>query len=129
MNLFKKKKSSIDKSEILSISTLQKEIEILLETKINPQVAMHGGSIEFREWDADNGILYLFLKGACSGCSMSSETLKMGVENMIKHYFPEVKLVEGIDDPNSDVGPYYELCIILIGKSYGQTQKGNLKQS
>ena len=37
MNLFKKKKSSIDKSEILSISTLQKEIEILLETKINPQ--------------------------------------------------------------------------------------------
>ena len=38
---------------------------------------------------------------------MSSETLKMGVENMIKHYFPEVKLVEGIDDPNSDVDPYY----------------------
>ena len=107
MNLFKKKKSSIDKSEILSISTLQKEIEILLETKINPQVAKHGGNLEFRVWDADNGILYLFLKGACSGCSMSSETLKMGVENMIKHYFPEVKLVEGIDDPNSDVDPYY----------------------
>ena len=50
MNLFKKKKSS-----------LEKEIEILLESKINPQVAMHGGRIEFREWDADNGILYLFL--------------------------------------------------------------------
>ena len=96
MNMFKKKKSSI-----------QKEIEILLESRINPQVAMHGGSIEFREWDADNGILYLFLKGACSGCSMSSETLKAGVESMIKHYFPEVKLVEGIDDPNSDVDPYY----------------------
>ena len=86
MNLLKKKKSS-----------LEKEIEILLESKINPQVAMHGGRIEFREWDADNGILYLFLKGACSGCSMSSATLKTGVENMVKHYFPEVKLVEGID--------------------------------
>ena len=107
MNLFKKKKPSIDKSEIISSSTLQKEIEILLESKINPQVAMHGGSIEFREGDADNGILYLFLKGACSGCSMSSATLKMGVENMVKHYFPEVKLIEGIDDPNSDVDPYY----------------------
>ena len=107
MNLFKKKKSSIDKSEILSNSTLEKEIEILLESKINPQVAMHGGRIEFREWDADNGFLYLFLKGACSGCSMSSATLKMGVENMVKHYFPEVKLVEGIDDPDSEVDPYY----------------------
>ncbi len=40
-------------------------------------------------------------------CAMSSATLKMGVENMIKHYFPEVKLVEGIDDPNSNVDPYY----------------------
>ena len=96
MNLFKKKKSS-----------LEKEIEILLESKINPQVAMHGGRIEFREWDADNGILYLFLRGACSGCSMSSATLKMGVENMVKHYFPEVKLLEGIDDPDSEVDPYY----------------------
>jgi len=38
---------------------------------------------------------------------MSSATLKMGVENMVKHYFPEVKLVEGIDDPDSEVDPYY----------------------
>ena len=107
MNLFNKKKSSIDESEILSISIFEKEIENLLESKINPQVAQHGGSIEFREWDADNGILYLFLKGACSGCSMSSATLKTGVENMVKHYFPEVKLVEGIDDPDSEIDPYY----------------------
>lgn len=107
MNLFKKKKSSIDESEILSISIFEKEIEKLLESKINPQVAQHGGSIEFREWDADNGILYLFLKGACSGCSMSSATLKTGVETMVKHYFPEVKLVEGIDDPDSEIDPYY----------------------
>jgi Fe-S cluster biogenesis protein NfuA len=96
MKLFNKKKSS-----------LEKEIIILLESKINPSVAMHGGNISFKEWDEDNGILYLFLQGACSGCAMSSATLKMGVENMIKHYFPEVKLVEGIDDPNSNVDPYY----------------------
>ena len=96
MNLLKKKKSS-----------LEKEIEILLESRINPQVAMHGGRIEFREWDADNGILYLFLQGACSGCAMSSVTLKQGVEGMIKHYIPEVKSVEGIDDPQSNIDPYY----------------------
>ena len=88
-------------------SSLEKEIVILLESKVNPSVAMHGGHISFREWVEDNGILYLFLQGACSGCAMSSATLKIGVENMIKHYFPEVKLVEGIDDPNSDVDPYY----------------------
>ena len=38
---------------------------------------------------------------------MSSATLKTGVENMVKHYFPEVKLVEGIDDPDSEIDPYY----------------------
>ena len=87
--------------------SLLNEIEILLETKINPSVAMHGGLIEFREWDENTGTLYLFLKGACSGCAMSSVTLKRGVEGMIKHYIPEVKTIEGIDDPDSEVKPYY----------------------
>ena len=87
--------------------SLINEIEILLETRINPSVAMHGGLIEFREWDENTGTLYLFLKGACSGCAMSSVTLKQGVEGMIKHYIPEVKMIEGIDDPDSDVNPYY----------------------
>ena len=87
--------------------SLLNEIESLLETKINPSVAMHGGLIEFREWDENTGTLYLFLKGACSGCAMSSVTLKQGVEGMIKHYIPEVKTIEGIDDPDSEVKPYY----------------------
>ena len=87
--------------------SLINEIEILLETKINPSVAMHGGMSEYREWDENTGTLYLFLRGACSGCAMSSVTLKQGVEGMIKHYIPEVIKVEGIDDPDSDVNPYY----------------------
>ena len=91
----------------MKTNSLKKEIEILLETKINPSVAMHGGRIDFRDWDEDNGILYLFLQGACSGCAMSSVTLKQGVEGMIKHYIPEVKSVEGIDDPQSNIDPYY----------------------
>ena len=88
-------------------NSLISEIKSLLETRINPSVAMHGGLIEFREWDEDTGILYLFLRGACSGCAMSSVTLKQGVEEMIKHYIPEVKKIEGIDDPDSEVNPYY----------------------
>ena len=47
------------------------------------------------------------MSGACSGCAMSTATLKMGVENILKHYVPEVALVEGRDDPNSEVAPYY----------------------
>ena len=49
----------------------------------------------------------MFLTGACSGCAMSSATLKMGIENMLKYYVPEVLAVEGVEDPNSTVNPYY----------------------
>ena len=49
----------------------------------------------------------MFLTGACSGCAMSSATLKMGIENMLKYYVPEVHAVEGVEDPNSNVDPYY----------------------
>ena len=49
----------------------------------------------------------MFLTGACSGCAMSSATLKMGIENMLKYYVPEVHAVEGVEDPNSTVDPYY----------------------
>ena len=50
----------------------------------------------------------VFLSGACSGCAMSTLTLKMGIENMLKYYIPEVLAVEGIEDPNSTVSPYYQ---------------------
>ena len=47
------------------------------------------------------------MSGACSGCSMSSATLKMGVERLLQHHIPEIALVEGVDDPDSEVSPYY----------------------
>jgi Fe-S cluster biogenesis protein NfuA len=49
----------------------------------------------------------MFMSGACSGCASSTLTLKMGIENMLTHYVPEVQSVEGVDDPNSGVDPYY----------------------
>ena len=64
------------------------QIEELLETRVRPAVARDGGDITFQSFD--NGIVYLQMKGACSGCPTSMATLKMGVENMLKHYIPEV---------------------------------------
>lgn len=81
------------------------EIEALLESHVKPAVAGHGGNIEFISYD--NGRLMLQLGGACSGCAGSTMTLKMGVENMMKHYIPEIEIVEAQDDPFSTVDPFY----------------------
>ena len=67
-------------------------IKDLIETRVRPAVANDGGDITFRGFK--EGIVYLHMKGACSGCPSSSATLKAGVENMLKHYVPEVTRVE-----------------------------------
>jgi Fe-S cluster biogenesis protein NfuA len=70
------------------------EIKDLLDTRIRPSVAQDGGDILFDRYEPDTGIVWLQMRGACSGCPSSSATLKMGVENMLKHYVPEVTRVE-----------------------------------
>lgn len=72
------------------------EIEELLLTRVRPAVAQDGGDIEFDSFDEDTGVVYLRMRGACSGCPSSAITLKNGVENMIKHYVPEVTRVEQV---------------------------------
>ena len=74
-----------------SKNPIEKEIINLLETKVNPVVASHGGDITFHSFN--EGVVSLELKGSCSGCPSSTATLKMGIENMLKHYIPEVKEV------------------------------------
>ena len=64
------------------------QIEELLETRVRPSVAGHGGDIVFHGYS--DGVVELEMRGACSGCPSSMATLKMGVENMLKHYIPEV---------------------------------------
>ena len=81
------------------------QIKELIETHVKPAVANHGGNIEYVSYE--NGDLLLELGGACSGCAGSTMTLKMGVENMLKHYVPEIKNVEAFDDPMSTIDPYY----------------------
>jgi Fe-S cluster biogenesis protein NfuA len=70
------------------------EIKDLLDTRIRPAVAQDGGDILFSRFDDKTGVVYLNMRGACSGCPSSSATLKAGVENMLKHYVPEVTRVE-----------------------------------
>jgi Fe-S cluster biogenesis protein NfuA len=80
------------------------QIKHLIEKNVQPSVAQHGGSIAFLSYE--NGHLLLELQGACSGCAGSTMTLKMGVENMLKHYVPEITTVEALDG-YSTVDPFY----------------------
>jgi Fe-S cluster biogenesis protein NfuA len=77
-------------------SEIVKQIKELIEIKVRPAVAMDGGDIIFHSFE--NGIVKLQLKGSCSGCPSSTITLKNGIENMLKHYIPEVEAVEQVDE-------------------------------
>ena len=81
------------------------EIEKLIKIQIQPSVEMHGGVVTLQSFE--NGVATMFMSGACSGCASSTETLKMGIQQLLQHYIPEVKLVEGVDDEESEVKPYY----------------------
>ena len=70
------------------------EIKELLDTRVRPAVANDGGDITFRGYK--DGIVYLAMKGACSGCPSSTATLKNGIETLLKHYVPEVREVRAI---------------------------------
>jgi Fe-S cluster biogenesis protein NfuA len=67
------------------------QIKELLETRVRPAVAMDGGDIIFH--DFTDGVVYLHMQGSCSGCPSSTATLKAGIENMLRHYIPEVREV------------------------------------
>ena len=69
-------------------------IKDLLETRVRPAVAQDGGDITFRRY-AD-GVVYLNMRGACSGCPSSTATLKHGIQNLLKHFVPEVREVQAV---------------------------------
>lgn len=70
------------------------QIKELLDTRVRPAVAGDGGDIVFRGFR--DGVVRLHMQGACSGCPSSTATLKMGIQNLLKHYVPEVKSVEQV---------------------------------
>lgn len=80
--------SDEDDDEIVS------QIKELLETRVRPAVAQDGGDIIFH--DFEDGVVYLHMQGSCSGCPSSTATLKAGIENMLRHYIPEVVEVRAV---------------------------------
>ena len=91
--------NAVPKVENINYSKEDKEIvekiNELLDERIKPAVAQDGGDINFVK--LQNGIVFLELRGACSGCPSSTITLKSGIENMLKYYIPEIKSVEAIN--------------------------------
>lgn len=83
------------KSNNLEDSETIKQIKDLLETRVRPAVAMDGGDITFCSFES--GVVTLQMKGACAGCPSSTATLKMGIENMLRHYIPEVTEVRAAE--------------------------------
>ena len=70
------------------------QIKELLDSRVRPAVAGDGGDIKFRGFK--DGVVYLAMKGACSGCPSSTATLKHGIQNLLKHFLPDVRAVEQI---------------------------------
>ncbi len=70
------------------------QIKELLDTRVRPAVAQDGGDITFHGFE--RGVVYLHMQGACAGCPSSTMTLKMGIENLLRHYIPEVTEVRPV---------------------------------
>lgn len=70
------------------------QIKELLDTRVRPAVAQDGGDITYEGFE--EGVVYLRMQGSCSGCPSSVMTLKSGVENMLRHYIPEVVEVRAV---------------------------------
>ena len=88
---FDNEKNSVSEED----NEVVKQIKELIDQRVRPAVAMDGGDISFCSFD--EGIVTLEMKGACAGCPSSTATLKMGIENMLKHYIPEVQEVRAAE--------------------------------
>jgi Fe-S cluster biogenesis protein NfuA len=71
-----------------------KTIKELLETRVRPAVAQDGGDITFQGYR--EGVVFLHMRGACSGCPSSTATLRHGIENLLRHFIPEVQEVRPV---------------------------------
>ena len=93
-SVIKKDFKKIKDIKIEDSNTTIIKIKEVLDNKVRPAVARDGGDIKFQSFV--NGIVRVELQGSCSGCPSSVMTLKQGVENLLKHYVPEVKSVEAV---------------------------------
>lgn len=85
-----------DAGDAAEAGSIEAQIKELLDTRVRPAVAQDGGDIIFHSFE--NGVVYLTMQGACSGCPSSTATLKHGIENMLRHYIPEVTEVRPAEE-------------------------------
>ncbi|MBI3419840.1 MAG: NifU family protein [Proteobacteria bacterium] len=83
-----------EKRDPALMTEIEKQIRALIDERVRPAVAQDGGDITFERFE--DGVVYLHLKGSCAGCPSSTATLKSGIENMLKHYIPEVAEVRQV---------------------------------
>lgn len=88
--VFNEKEEFYDSADTQIVTTIKE----LLEKRVRPAVANDGGDIVFRGYK--DGIVYLAMKGACAGCPSSTATLRFGVQNLLRHFIPEVQEVQSI---------------------------------
>jgi Fe-S cluster biogenesis protein NfuA len=81
---------SYDPDDEATVATIKE----LLETRVRPAVAQDGGDITFSGFR--DGVVYLHMRGACSGCPSSTATLRHGIENLLKHFCPDVQSVQAV---------------------------------
>ena len=72
------------------------QIKDLLETRVRPALAQDGGDVVFKGFDEAAGVVFLHMRGSCAGCPSSTMTLKHGIENLLRHFVPEVNAVEAV---------------------------------
>jgi Fe-S cluster biogenesis protein NfuA len=77
-------------TDFANLDEISKQIVELLDERIKPAVAMDGGDISFVKFDSETGVVYVKLKGSCSGCPSSTITLQQGIKRTLQHYIPEV---------------------------------------
>lgn len=96
MPVFDEQQNLFKEIDTDGMSEVEKQIVEIIETRVRPSVAMDGGDIIYQGFE--NGVVYLQLRGACSGCPSSSITLKNGIESMLQHFVPEVQSVEAVEE-------------------------------
>lgn len=96
MPVFDEPQNTFKEIDTDGMSDVEKQIVEIIETRVRPSVAMDGGDIIYQGFE--NGVVYLQLRGACSGCPSSSITLKNGIESMLQHFVPEVISVEAVEE-------------------------------
>ena len=89
-------------------NAMERDVQELLNSQINPQIKSHGGQVDVVRYEEDDSVLYIEMSGGCQGCSSSSVTLKNGVEQMIYEEFPDIGDIRDVTDHDAGENPYYE---------------------